>query len=150
MAIQIKHRLTDAILCSFEVETLRDAVIEAVKNGTDLRGADLHGANLRYANLRGANLYGADLYHEKLAISPLFVNGLIWNITITESYLTIGCQHHEHSSWSKFTDIEIEQMESRALEFWKQNKSWLLSACKAHRKESLKKRKEMEKENANN
>ena len=84
-----------------------------------------------------ANLYGADLRGEKIAIAPILIGGLIWNVTISESYLEIGCQRHLHSEWSKFTDDEIAEMELRASDFWKQNKSWLLAACKSDRKESL-------------
>jgi len=183
--IEIKHRYTNQVLCSFDVDSLKDAVISAVKKsfnlsgadlfnadlcgadlrganlcGADLRGAnlfnanlrgadlfnaDLCGADLRGANLRGANLFNADLRGEILAITPIFINGLIWDITITESFLEIGCQRHKHEAWEKFTYDEISSMESRALYFWKQNKSWLLLACKSHKKESLAKRKEVEK-----
>jgi uncharacterized protein YjbI with pentapeptide repeats len=132
---------------------LRDAYLSGADlRGADLRGADLSGADLsgaylrdaylsgadlRGANLYGANLYGAYLSGEKIAIAPISIGGLIWTVTISESYLEIGCKRHLHAKWSKFTDEEISRMESRASEFWKQNKSWLLSACKAHRKESL-------------
>jgi len=109
----------------------------AYLRGADLQGADLRGAYLRGADLRGADLQGADLRGEKLAICPIFINGTIWDITITESFLTIGCQRHEHDKWKAFDDEEISRMESRAAAFWTQNKSWLLAACKAHRKESL-------------
>ena len=148
--IEIKHRYTNQVLCSFDVDSLRDAVISAVKKSfnlscADLFNADLCGADLRGANLRGANLFNSDLRGEILAITPIFINGLIWDITITESFLEIGCQRHKHEAWEKFTYDEISSMESRALYFWKQNKSWLLLACKSHKKESLAKRKEVEK-----
>ena len=42
-------------------ESLREAVIAAVREGADLRGANLSGAYLRGADLRGANLSGAYL-----------------------------------------------------------------------------------------
>ena len=42
-------------------ESLREAVIAAVREGADLSGADLSGANLRGADLRDADLSGADL-----------------------------------------------------------------------------------------
>jgi hypothetical protein len=174
--IDIKHRWTSAVLCSFEVETMKEAVVKAVSEksnlsganlseanlrGADLSWAELSEANLREANLRGANLYGADLSWadlsganlseanlswanlrgEKLAITPIFISGLTWSITITESWMTIGCQRHEHSVWKEFADDEIIEMESRASKFWLANKSWLLSACKSHRKKSLTDRK---------
>ena len=46
--------------------------------------------------------------------------------------MTIGCQRHTHAEWEAFTDEAISNMESRASEFWKANRDWLLSACKAH------------------
>ena len=125
--IQIKHRYTNTVLCEFDVPTLREAVIKAVSNGADLRGADLYGANLR----------GADLYGEKIAIAPINIGGLEWTVCISESYLEIGCQHHTHDEWESFDDGDISKMHNDALTFWTANESWLLSACKAHRKESL-------------
>jgi len=51
------------ILFEFEKEnnTIKDTVVEAIKQGADLYGADLHGADLHGANLHGANLRSADL-----------------------------------------------------------------------------------------
>ena len=71
--LQIKNRWTGSVLFEYEKEnnTIKDTLIEALKqcadlDGAYLRGADLDGANLRGAdldgaNLRGANLRGADL-----------------------------------------------------------------------------------------
>ena len=75
--IEIKSIFGDVL---FELEkennTIKDTLVEAVKNGAnlcganlygaDLRDADLYGANLRGANLRDANLYGANLYGANL------------------------------------------------------------------------------------
>ena len=46
---------------SKENNTIKDAIIEAVKRGAYLGGANLGGADLRGAYLRGADLGGADL-----------------------------------------------------------------------------------------
>jgi hypothetical protein len=110
--------------------------------GAYLRGADLRGADLRGAYLRGADLGGADLGGEKLAIAPISIIGLYWDVLISESYMTIGCQRHEHAAWKQFSDEEIAEMADNASAFWKQNKAWLLAACKAHRAESLAYRKD--------
>ena len=66
--IQIKSRWTGSVLFEYEKEnnTVKDTLIEAVKNRADLRsaylgGAYLGGADLRDADLRGAYLGGADL-----------------------------------------------------------------------------------------
>ena len=127
--------------------------------GADLRGANLHGADLYGANLRGADLYGAnlyganllnpdldgaDLYGEKIAIAPIFMQGLnnLWQITISESYMQIGCQYHTHEEWDKFDDDQIGYMHDTALEFWANWKKPLLDICKKHKKQSLKYRKD--------
>jgi uncharacterized protein YjbI with pentapeptide repeats len=122
---------------------LRDADLrDAYLGGADLRDADLRdaylgGAYLRDAYLGGADLGGAYLRGEKIAIRPLSITGLYWDVLITESYMEIGCQRHEHAEWKKFDYEAISDMASNASEFWKQNKTWLLAACKAHRAESL-------------
>ena len=66
--IKIKNRWTGSVLFEYEKEenTIKDTVVEAVKNGADLGGADLRvadlgGADLGGADLRGAYLRGADL-----------------------------------------------------------------------------------------
>ena len=60
--IEIKS-LNGRILFSFKKEnnTLKDTVIEAVKNKVSLRNANLQGINLQGANLQGAELSGANL-----------------------------------------------------------------------------------------
>jgi uncharacterized protein YjbI with pentapeptide repeats len=121
--MDIKHRDTNDVLLTIDADTLRYA---------NLSGADLSGANLSGANLRDADLYG-----EKLAIVPIFINGLYWIVTITESFLTIGCKRFEHKEWAEFTDETIQEMDSNATKFWSANKAWLLLACEAHRAESL-------------
>ena len=54
--IEIKNRFTGSVLFEYEKEdnTINDTVVEAVKNGADLRGAYLRGADLRGADLGGA------------------------------------------------------------------------------------------------
>ena len=71
--IQIKNRWTGSILFEYEKEdnTIKDTLIEALKNDADLRDADLRDADLsdaylsdadlRDAYLRDAYLRGADL-----------------------------------------------------------------------------------------
>lgn len=60
--IEIKSVFGDVIF-EFEKEnnSIKDTLVEAVKQGANLRGADLRGADLRDADLRGADLSGADL-----------------------------------------------------------------------------------------
>ena len=61
--LQIKDRWTGSVLFEYEKEnnTIKDTLLEALKQNADLRGAYLRDAYLRGANLGGADLGGADL-----------------------------------------------------------------------------------------
>jgi len=144
MKIEIKSKFTASVIFSFECEnnsiklTLK-AAMEAGANlrdanlyGANLRGANLYGADLRDANLYGANLrdanlYGANLYGEKLTKNPLLLNGLHWPVTITEHHIKIGCQLHRTSDWDSFSDDEISEMDSHALDFWRESKMAIMT-----------------------
>ena len=76
--IEIKHRITGAVLFSHSAEdnTMRRTLQVAVSADADLAGADLADANLADANLAdaylaGANLAGADLADAYLADADL-------------------------------------------------------------------------------
>jgi hypothetical protein len=75
--IQIKS-IFGKLLFEFEKEnnTVKDTVLEAIKQSADLRytnlqSADLRYADLRYANLRSANLRSADLQSADLQSANL-------------------------------------------------------------------------------
>ena len=148
--IQIKSRFTGNVLKEVDAADLRGAdLCDADLRGANLRGADLRGANLRGADLRGANLLGADLREadlrgadlrdanllganlrgEKLKSIPVFICGLTWFVTVTNEYLTIGCQRHTHAEWAAFSDEQIAGMADGALDFWQMWKPSLLSVC---------------------
>jgi uncharacterized protein YjbI with pentapeptide repeats len=99
----------------------------------DLSGAYLSGAYLSGAYLSGAYLSGAYLSGEILTKAPISILNLTWDILITENYMRIGCKRHTHAEWEAFSDDEIKGMESRASDFWRANRDWLLCACKSHR-----------------
>ena len=69
--IEIKHRFTGDVLFSFECESIKECVIEAVKTGANLTRANLTGADLTRADLTEANLTGADLTRANLAGADL-------------------------------------------------------------------------------
>ena len=54
--IEIKNRFTGDIIFEFEKDnnTIKDTIIESIKNNANLRGANLSCANLSGANLSGA------------------------------------------------------------------------------------------------
>ena len=90
--------------------------------GVNLRVVNLQGADLRYANLQGADLQGADLPTDVIRI-----DGMRWDVTISQDWMSIGCQHHHIDKWNKFTDDEISKMDDNALEFWQANKHKLIT-----------------------
>jgi len=71
--IEIKNRFTGKVLFEFETEnnTIKETVLEAVKNKINLRSADLSSANLRSADLRYADLSSADLRYADLSSANL-------------------------------------------------------------------------------
>ncbi len=106
--------------------------------GADLSMADLYGANLYGANLSRANLHGANLSRAKIAEDitiekiPINIYGAIWNITIWDSHMQIGCEFHALAEWFEFDDARISHMETRALTFWNQWKGPLMQICVAN------------------
>ena len=132
MKIEIKSRFTGKVLFSHEAEenSIKITLKAALSAGANLRGADLYGANLHGANLRGANLYG-----DKLTKTPLFLYNLEWDVTITTTFLRIGCQVHLISDWASFDDDRISAMSSSALTFWRKYKSAIMALCEAHKAE---------------
>ena len=157
MNIEIKHCFTNNVLFSCDAKNLKAAVEKAVKegaslygasldgasldgaslSGANLSGANLDGASLDGASLDGANLDGASLDGEIITIAPVSISGLTWSVLISESYMSIGCQRHTHAEWDTFSDDKIRGMEPRAESFWSANKQWLLTACAAHKAESI-------------
>ena len=71
--IEIKNRWTGDVLFEYTTEnnTIKDTLLEAVKNKANLSGAYLSGANLRGANLSEANLRGAYLSGANLSEANL-------------------------------------------------------------------------------
>ena len=61
MTVEIKHRWTNAVLFTSQVESVREALEGAVRARANLVGASLARASLARANLDGANLDGANL-----------------------------------------------------------------------------------------
>ena len=111
--------------------------MDANLRGANLVGANLVDANLVDANLRGANLVDANLRGANLVDAknaPMIITGLLWTVYIDGTgMMRIGCQNHSVEDWKNFTDEKISAMDSKALTFWNQYKSMLLSACDTHK-----------------
>ena len=136
--MKIKHKLTDEVLLTIVGDNLQGANLQGANlkeanlqyanlQGANLRGTNLKGANLRGANLKEAILQGANLQYANLPAEVIRIDGLRWDVTIFQDWITIGCQHHHIDDWDKFTDDEIAEMHDDALEFWKENKQKLIT-----------------------
>ena len=151
--MKIKHKLTNEVLLTIVGDNLQGANLQGANlkeanlqyanlqyanlRGANLRGANLRGTNLKGANLRGTNLkganlkeailQGANLQYANLPAEVIRIDGLRWDVTIFQDWITIGCQHHHIDDWDKFTDDEIAEMHDDALEFWKETKQKLIT-----------------------
>ena len=98
--------------------------------GADLRGANLCDANLRGADLRGADLRGADLWDvagNKKEIFTFQTNE--YAVVIYQDRLQIGCKNFSQSEWFNFSDDEISEMDSGALDWWCTHKQHVKTWC---------------------
>ena len=158
MKIEIKNRFSGEIIICGKYESIKDCLEKnkranlsgadlfganlsgANLSGADLSGADLFGANLFGADLFGAdlsgvNLSGADLFGEKLDKQPIQILGLKWSVMITKQHIKIGCEFHKADEWNEFSNEEISKMNSRALDWWKDNKKIIMDLHEKHCKE---------------
>ena len=55
-------------------------------------------------------------------VSPINVTGLLWDITIMDKHIHIGCEFHTAEEWFKLKDSQIKAMHTDALPWWKENK----------------------------
>jgi len=105
---------------------------EAEFSGAYLCGADLRVVCFRLANLYCADFSGAYLCAADFSGAYLEAAILPKNIRIyqTEKYTAnihlngtkIGCEFHENKKWRNFTDEEIAEMSSDALDWWNEHK----------------------------
>jgi len=112
----------------------------------NLRYANLRYANLRYANLRSANLRSADLRSADLSSADLssadlssanagdaipidgwFFLDCKYNIHICAEWIEIGCKKYSGEEWLDFSDKQIDEMDSGALEWWRIFKSIIIT-----------------------
>ena len=93
--------------------------------GANLRDADLCGANLCGANLRGANLW--DVTGNKKEIFTFQTNK--YTVVICQDRIQIGCKNFSQSEWFNFSDDEITEMDSEALDWWCTHKQHVKTWC---------------------
>ncbi|EKE05570.1 MAG: hypothetical protein ACD_19C00215G0004, partial [uncultured bacterium] len=70
-----------------------------------------------------ARVYG----DAQVSTTPVVITGLYYPITITETYIFIGCQGHTKAAWAGFTASNIAKMDGEhAISFWYTHKETLL------------------------
>ena len=100
-----------------------------VIRGGEIWGGEIRGGVIWCGEIRGGEIWGGVIWGGVIRVSPIFISGLRWEITITASYLRIGCQQHEHDSWSKFERTDIMPMANEAWDWWKLHKDMLMALC---------------------
>ena len=100
-----------------------------VIRGGEIWGGEIRGGVIWCGEIRGGEIRGGVIWGGVIRVSPIFISGLRWEITITASYLRIGCQQHEHDSWSKFERTDIMPMANEAWDWWKLHKDMLMALC---------------------
>jgi len=45
--------------------------------------------------------------------------------------IRIGCQSHSSVEWSSFDNTQIDEMNPRALDWWRRNRAWILACADA-------------------
>ena len=139
--IEIKS-LTGTVLYSCDYGSVRECAVDAVIHkaslcgadltcadltDADLRRADLTGADLRGAYMTRANLTGATYGKYPMTIPPLHLLGMHWDVMVLDDAIKIGCELHSTDEWERFSDDEIAQMDSRALDFWRAHKGAIMA-----------------------
>jgi len=99
--------------------------IESEKNLTQISGDAWIGGNARIGGnawIRGnARIWG----DEKIDCKITSLTTEIWTITFGNQIM-IGCQRHTLEEWQNFSDKEINDMHSEALNWWKKWKEVVL------------------------
>jgi hypothetical protein len=97
----------------------------------DLRGANLGVADLCKANLCDANLGWADIRLTKMPDTDKFLNSPYSICHIRHNTVRIGCEYHTVEEWLSFSDEQINEMHSTALEWWICNKEIIFYIVKS-------------------
>ena len=104
-------------------------------SGADLRSAYLGGADLRRADLSGADLSGANLSGANLwntignQVEVLTFQTNKYTVVIYQDRIQIGCKNFSQSEWFNFSDCEIAEMDSEALDWWYTHKQHVKIWC---------------------
>ena len=126
--MKILNRWTLSIIFENEKETLRETLLDALKEGVDLSGVDLSGVDLSGVDLRGADLSGVDLsgakdiksfqcgecnrisFAIKWESEVMFKIGCFWGNT-EKAILKVKEKYGENSYYEKLIKLYTEMLE---------------------------------------
>ena len=68
----------------------------------------------------------------QVSVTPLYLSGLTYSVTITDQHMAIGCQVHAIAEWRAFDDRRIAEMDgATGSRFWRDMGPALLALCAA-------------------
>ena len=98
-------------------------------------GGEFHGGTYRGGTFNGGTFYDGDFAGGEFFIGdsvtkhPIFISGLICDVTITDAHMTIGAQRHSIVEWFGFCDAEIAELGADEPELWNEYKDILRKIC---------------------
>ena len=124
--IEIKNRFTDKILFEYPKEnnTIKETVLQAIKEKADLSSADLHSADLRSADLRSADLSSADLRHADLSYAKTDNRYIQISCIGSEKRMTTYCFEDDLIICGCFTGT-LKEFEKKVKYTYSNKKQWL-------------------------
>ena len=96
-----------------------------LNDGDGGKRADLRSADLRDADLSGANLWNT--IGNQVEVLTFQTNK--YTVVICQDRLQIGCKNFSQSEWFNFSDDEITEMDSEALDWWCTHKQHVKTWC---------------------
>ena len=111
--MKILNRWTLSIIFENEKETLRETLLDALKEGADLEGADLEGANLRGAiNIKSFQCGECNRisFAIKWESEVMFKIGCFWGNT-EKAILKVKEKYGENSYYEKLIKLYTEMLE---------------------------------------
>lgn len=98
-------------------------------------GGEFHGGTYRGGMFNGGTFYDGDFAGgefftgDSAAKRPIFISGLICDVTITDEHMTIGAQRHSIAEWFGFCEAEIAELGVDEPELWTEYKDILRKIC---------------------
>ena len=91
-----------------------------------------HGT-IRGGTIRGGTIWGGTIWGGTIVTRTVVtILGLRREITITDNHISIDCQTRAFAFWKNATSTDIKKMDYVDLDWWKENKAWILKLAEEH------------------